>query len=108
MTNTVRTVSNVCAKSGILSQPLVTGRAMSRDRLLRNIREMRLSFAARYRRAMTGDELCILELAEKLARSMPDLPVTSLQLEWMPEPDQHFDELRLLTTEQPLGISQPQ
>jgi len=57
---------------------------------------------------MTGDELCILELAEKLARSMPDLPVTSLQLEWMPEPDQHFDELRLLTTEQPLGISQPQ
>jgi hypothetical protein len=45
---------------------------MSGEHLLRDIREMRSSFSARYGRPMTNDEIRTLELAEKLARSMTE------------------------------------
>ena len=65
---------------------------MFRDRLLRDIRELRINFAAKYGRPMTSDEIRTLELAEKLARSMTKPTVTFLPSDWTPEQDHHHSE----------------
>jgi hypothetical protein len=58
---------------------------VSRNRLLRDIREMRASFAAKYGRPMTRDEICTLDLAEKLARAMQEPALAYLHSEWPPQ-----------------------
>ena len=70
---------------------------MSRDRLLRNIREMRASFAARYGRPMNSDEIRTLDLAEKLARAMQEPALAYLQFEW-PQCERQTDDEVLIAS----------
>jgi hypothetical protein len=65
---------------------------VSGDRLLRDIREMRASFAAKYGRPMNSDEIRTLELAERLARSMREPVTASLQAPWPSQCDARTNE----------------
>lgn len=71
---------------------------MSRDRLLRDIREMRASFAAKYGRPMNSDEICTLKLAEKLARAMQEPALAYLQSEWPPQCERQTEDELLVAS----------
>jgi hypothetical protein len=65
---------------------------VSRDRLLRDIREMCASFAAKYGRPMNSDEIRTLDFAEKLARAMQKPALAYLHSEWPPQCEQQTDD----------------